>query len=111
MEAKSPAERGRAERTRKLTYTTENGNSIRFRCGAEHEDTDDVPAPGAQIEDIKYSGNDPTDKPPDAPTYRFLKGSVLNSVGDGLVEILNPFLRQTITLDMSDPAIRGESRS
>jgi hypothetical protein len=40
---------------------------------------------------------------PDAPTYRFLKGTVLNSLGDGVVKISNPFLQQTITLDMSDP--------
>jgi hypothetical protein len=85
-----------------LTYTTENGNVIRFEMWAEHED-DDVPSHGALIHSIEWSGNDPTDKLPEATSYRFLKGTVLNSVGDGVVRISNPFLDQTITLDMSDP--------
>lgn len=85
-----------------LTYTTENGNIIHFEMWAEHED-DDVPSHGALIHSIEWSGNDPTDKLPDATGYRFLKGTVLNSVGDGVVKISNPFLNQAITLDMSDP--------
>jgi hypothetical protein len=85
-----------------LTYTTENGNVIHFEMWHEHED-DDVPSHGALVHSIDWSGNDPTDKLPDAPTYRFLKGTVLNSVGDGLVVISNPLLNQTITLDMRDP--------
>jgi hypothetical protein len=85
-----------------LTYTTENGNVIHFEMWREHED-DDVPSHGALIHSIEWSDNDPTDRLPDAPTYRFLKGTVLNSLGDGVVKISNPFLQQTITLDMSDP--------
>jgi hypothetical protein len=85
-----------------LTYTTENGNVIHFEMWHEHED-DDVPSHGALIHSIDWSGNDPTDRLPDAADYRFLKGTVMNSVGDGVVEISNPFLQQTITLDMRDP--------
>lgn len=85
-----------------LEYTTENGNVIRFYMWHEHED-DDVPSHGAVTQNIDWSGNDPTDILPDAASYRFLKGTVLNSVGDGVVTISNPFLNQTITLDMSDP--------
>jgi hypothetical protein len=85
-----------------LTYTTENGNVIHFELWHEHED-DDVPSHGALIHSIDWSGADPTDRLPDAPTYRFLKGSVMNSLGDGVVTITNPFLQQTITLDMSNP--------
>jgi hypothetical protein len=85
-----------------LTYTTENGNRIPFQMWREDADAD-VPSHGAYIYSIDWSGNDPTDKLPDVPADQFLRGSVLNSAGDGVVVISNPFLNQTITLDMSDP--------
>ena len=66
--------------------------------------------PHAEIVSIKWSGANPTDRLPKAETYRFLKGTVLNSTGDGLVKLTNPFLAQstnpllvqTIELDMRD---------
>lgn len=85
-----------------LSYTTENGNVVHFEMWHAHDD-DDVPSHGALVHSIEWSGNDPWDTLPDAPDYRFLKGTVLNSTGDGLVQIANPFLQQTITLDMRDP--------
>ena len=39
----------------------------------------------------------------DSEPGRFLSGSVLNSKADGVVEITNLFLKQTLTLDMQDP--------
>jgi hypothetical protein len=87
-----------------LTYTTENGNRIRFWMWPEHDD-DEVPQVVAEIVSIEWSGADPTDRLPDAQSYRFLKGTVLNSVGNGVVKLTNPFLGQlgqTIELDMSD---------
>lgn len=85
-----------------LTYTTENGNRIHFWVFPEHED-DEVPQHMAEIVSIEWSGRDPTDRLPDASSYRFLKGTVLNSTGNGVVHLTNAFLGQTITLDMSDP--------
>jgi len=82
-------------------YTTENGNRIHFAMWGEHED-DDVTQSGAEIISIEWSGADPNDRLPDADSYRFLKGTVLNSTGDGLIRLSNPSLRQTITLDMRD---------
>jgi hypothetical protein len=60
---------------------------------------------GASILGIEWSGADPTDRLPDAPnrTDRFLWGTVLNCPSPGVVTITNPFLGQTITLDMSEP--------
>jgi hypothetical protein len=84
-----------------LTYTTENGNRIHFLMWQENEDSDDADH-GAYIYTIDWSGNDATDRMPDVPSDRFLRGTVLNSAGDGLVTITNPSLQQTITLDMRD---------
>ena len=81
-------------------YTTDNGNRIRFYmwkfAGGQE---------GAWILGIEWSGADPTDRLPDASNTndRFLWGTVLNSPSPGVVTITNPFLGQTIALDMSDP--------
>lgn len=85
-----------------LSYTTENGNQIRFAMWPEHDD-DEVRQHGAEIISIEWSGADPTDRIPDTKHYRFLKGTVLNSAGDGVIHLSNPFLGKTITLDMKDP--------
>ena len=82
-------------------YVTENGNRIHFAMWGEHED-DEVNQSGAEIILIEWSGADPDDRLPDVDGYRFLKGTVLNSTGDGLVRLTNPALRQTITLDFRD---------
>jgi hypothetical protein len=85
-----------------LTYTTENGNRIHFWIFPEHED-DEVPQHMAEIVSIDWSGRDPVDRLPDVTSYRFLKGTVLNSTGNGVVHLTNQFLGRTIELDMSDP--------
>jgi hypothetical protein len=85
-----------------LTYTTENGNRIHFWILPEHED-DEVPQHMAEIVSIEWSGRDPPARLPDAQSYWFLKGTVMNSTGNGVVHLANPFLGQTIELDLSDP--------
>lgn len=83
-----------------LTYTTENGNRIRFLLW--NDDDEDGLNHGAYIINIDYGGIDRADRLPDVPADRFLRGAVLNSPREGVVEISNPFLSQKITLDMSD---------
>jgi hypothetical protein len=82
-------------------YTMENGNRIHFSMWGEQEE-DEPTQSGAEIISIEWSGADPNDRLPDVDGYRFLKGTVLNSTGDGLVRLTNPFLGQAITLDMRD---------
>ncbi|WP_154671475.1 hypothetical protein [Paraburkholderia mimosarum] len=98
-------------------YTTYFGNQIHFVIW-DHGDFDAaarVGAEGAQpiagwvgskILYIEYGAGDPVDTLAGAGNdqSQFLSGTILNSAGDGLVEIRNPFLGTTITLDWRDLA-------
>jgi hypothetical protein len=59
---------------------------------------------GAYPYDIVYGTAHPTDRQPPGSPDDFLRGAILNSGGDGLVRIDNPFLGQWIELDMRDSA-------
>ena len=79
-------------------YTMQNGNRLRFLIW----DTSD--GQGARVETVAYGTGDPMDSIGDAghATDQFLRGTVMNNIGDGIVEITNHFLHQSITLDMRD---------
>jgi hypothetical protein len=88
-------------------YTTQNGTRLFFRIWLDHTDFARTPdsVRGAEIEILEYG--DSTDKMGDAGnvTDRFLNGTILNSVAEGIVEIGNPGFGTNgtkITLDMSD---------
>ncbi|MEJ7680529.1 MAG: hypothetical protein WKG06_22290 [Segetibacter sp.] len=86
-------------------YTTQNGNRMNFLIWNDHtnfERPDSVR--GAKVLGIEYGVVDPTDRLGDAGniTDKFLNGTILNSSVEGRIEIRNPFLQTTITLDMSD---------
>jgi hypothetical protein len=51
---------------------------------------------------IDYSSADAFDSFGNSGPDRFLSGTVMNSLADGVVEITNHFLGSKITLDMSD---------
>ena len=84
-------------------YTTQNGNRLCFVIWNHLERNRAVY--GAQILCIEYSDGDPKDTLVDAghEIDPFLRGTVMNSREEGVVEITNPFLGTKITLDMSDP--------
>jgi hypothetical protein len=84
-------------------YTTENGNRIRFVIWND-DDGDDLNH-GARVDGVEYSGGDPADGIGDAgtATAALLRGTIMNSRDQGVVEITNPFLGNHITLDLSDP--------
>lgn len=82
-------------------YTTENGNRVSFTIW----DVDGFY--GAKVNGVDYSGRDPMDSLGDAGNQYplvFLNGTILNSKGDGKIEINNPLLDQKTTLDMTDQA-------
>ena len=88
-------------------YTTWNGNRLHAVIWSHptveltgHLDS----AFGAEVRRIEYGGLDPSDAIGDAGnvTGQFLNGTVLNSPEEAVVEITNPFLGTTITLDMRD---------
>ena len=85
-------------------YTTHNGNRVTFVIWNEL-DGDDTKF-GARIVSVAYGDGDPADRVGDAgnPTDQFLRGTVLNSGADGVVEITNHFLGTKLTLDMHDQA-------
>jgi len=88
-------------------YRTINGNQMRFVIWFDRNDDDTENFSfGAEIVQLTY-GDDPrdfNDRIGDASKVSgFLNGTVLNSAGDGLIEVGNPSLRQSITLDMRDP--------
>jgi len=60
---------------------------------------------GAEIRQIEYGDGDPKDTLIGAGNdiNPFLCGTVMNSLGEGVVEITNHFLGTKITLDMRDP--------
>lgn len=84
------------------SYTTENGNRLQFVIWHNGEGEDATF--GARIVSIAYGMGDPLDSIGDAgqATDQFLRGTVLNSTGEGIIEISNHFLGTKITLDMSD---------
>ena len=81
-------------------YTTFIGNRITFQV------FDDDDRSGARIVRVDYSPNDPHSAAGNAAdaSGQFLHGTILNGSGDGVVQITNPFLGTTITLDMQDAA-------
>ena len=86
-------------------YTTENGNKIRFVIWNEDDgDDEDDRDNGARVLGVEYGTVDWTDSLGDAGTAtdKFLRGTILNSPSDAIVEITNPFLGQKIVLDMGD---------
>lgn len=90
-------------------YTTQNGNRLRVLVW-DHGENEFATSYGARIQSIEYgTGNpvvrDPEDSLGDAGTAtdQFLRGTVMNSREEGVVEITNPFLGTKITLDMRDP--------
>ena len=84
-------------------YTTENGNRLHFVIWKNGEG-DNVTYDGARILSIEYGTEAPKNSLEDAgfATDQFLRGTVMKSLGEGVVEITNHFLDTRITLDMSD---------
>ncbi len=85
-------------------YTTHNGNRVTFVIWNEL-DGDDTKF-GARVVRMTYGDGDPEDRLGDAgnPTDQFLRGTVMNSGADGVVEVTNHFLGTKLTLDMHDQA-------
>jgi hypothetical protein len=84
------------------TYTTFFGNRIHYVIWKNTEVDNHVR--GSKILSIEYGGGDPMDTLVDAgnDTDPFLSGTILKSPRDGMVEIHNPSLGTTLTLDWSD---------
>ena len=83
-------------------YTTTNGNQIDFVIWRHHER--EGAQVGARVLKITYGGEDVQDALGDAGnvTNRFLNGTIMNSLSEAVIEIRNPALGTTITLDLSD---------
>jgi hypothetical protein len=83
-------------------YTTFFGNRIHYVIWKNLEVDNHVR--GSKILRIEYGHGDPMDTLVDAgnDTEPFLSGTVLKSPRDGMVEIHNPALGTTLTLDWSD---------
>jgi hypothetical protein len=79
-------------------YRTANGNLVHFAI----ENNDEFNFYGARVLSIDYSSADAFDSFGNSGPDRFLSGTVMNSLADGVVEITNHFLGSKITLDMSD---------
>jgi hypothetical protein len=79
-------------------YTTQNGNHLKFIIWKNDSGF------GARINKITYGNLDTMDAIGDAGNVKdkFLNGTVLNSIDDGIIEITNHFLGTKITLDMKD---------
>jgi hypothetical protein len=79
-------------------YTTQNGNHLHFLIWEDGESY------GARILSIEYGTEAPKNSLDDAgpATDQFLRGTVLKSMEEGVVEITNNFLETNIRLDMSD---------
>jgi hypothetical protein len=83
-------------------YTTYFGNRIHYVIWQNLEMDNHMY--GSQILEIEYGNGDPSDTLADAgnDTNSFLSGTILRTQGDGKVEIHNPSLNTTLTLDWSD---------
>ena len=83
-------------------YTTQNGNRVRFVIWKDGKRENDL-FHGARILGIDYSDEKSLDAIGDASktTDQFLHGTILNSLGEAVIEITNH--DKKITLDMSDP--------
>ena len=90
---------------KQLVYTTYFGNRIHFVIWASTEFDNHIF--GAKILDIQYAVGDARDTLSDAGNEpsadQFLSGSILRSTADGAMEIRNPALGTTLTLDWSNP--------
>lgn len=86
-------------------YTTFFGNRIHYMIWQNLEQDNHIV--GSKILRIEYGAGDPADTLVDAgnDTGPFLSGSILRYPRDGVVEIHNPSLGTTLTLDWSDPDI------
>jgi hypothetical protein len=84
-------------------YTTFSGNRIHYVIWNNLEVDNHLR--GSKILSIEYGNLDPMDTLVDAgnDTDPFLSGTILKSPRDGMVEIHNPSLGTTLTLDWSDP--------
>ena len=80
-------------------YMTISGNVVHFKIWNFGDDY------GANVLEINYGDGNPIDSFGDASqaSNQFLHGTVLNSTGDGVVEITNHFLNQNITLEHERP--------
>jgi hypothetical protein len=83
-------------------YTTQSGNHLHFIIW-NHGERNNTLA-GTRVLSVGYGSLYPFDKENDAgnDTSHFLNGTVLYSPAEGVVEISNRYLSQTIRLDMSD---------
>ncbi len=83
-------------------YITQNGNRIRFVIWDDHR----AAKIGATVLSVVYGAGDPADKIGNAGNVsdHFLNGTILNSDGDGRIDIGNPGLGTSIVLDMTDQA-------
>jgi hypothetical protein len=83
-------------------YTAYFGNRIHYVIWNNLERDDHYV--GSNVESIEYAAGDPEDTLVDAgnDTAPFLSGNILTSPRDGVVEIHNPSLGTTLTLDWSD---------
>jgi hypothetical protein len=87
-------------------YTTLNGNHLRFIIGMGDQGAFSSSEKILSIEYATGPSADPMDGKGDAGnvTDQFLRGTVMNSTAEGVVEITNHFLGTKIILDMSDPS-------
>jgi hypothetical protein len=86
-------------------YTTTNGNQLQFVIWKDG-DGDRGSESGAQVLSIAYGdpGSLEAMGNADKKSVQLLNGTIMNSLGDAIVEIANPLRPATITLDFSDPA-------
>ena len=88
-------------------YTTYFGNRIHYVIWYALEYDNHVI--GSKILRIEYADGDPNDTLVDAgndtDTSKFLSGSIANTPRDAVIEIRNPFLATTLTLDWHDPTL------
>jgi hypothetical protein len=90
-------------------YRTHNGGVLHFEVWAElSHGFPAVPLAGARVLAVGYGLGDPHDAQGDAGNQtsiggEFLRGTILNSRQDGVVEITNPVAGTTLRLDLEDP--------
>ena len=94
------------------SYTTQNGSSITFIIWVDHSELERPDSKqGAKIAAVNYGifgGADNVfdlhDRDGDAGnvTNKFLNGTIMNSAGDGRIDITNPLLEKTLILDMTN---------